>query len=316
MAASCGSGDGGGVAGIAGGETTTTAGGAGQASGADTTGGSTDATVGPLAGSGVLGLVGADLSPDAEACIATALAGDPGLAEATASGSDISALTETQQATVSAALVECVPQDELGSALADSISEGLDPTSPQAMSADVERCFAERMTGNSGQEVVLGFLALDADQPLPPGTREPVLDTLVTCIPGPVLVGFFTADPETAGAFDAACLETTYSNVDNLRSFWAPLVDNPGAEFDTLPPDDLSQIMNPILGCMRFGALVAQEFEGSVQLSEATIACIDEAFSSDPAVAQALITGSDPPPSFEAALIACLTPEELLAIGQ
>lgn len=255
----------------------------------------------------------ADLDPSEVACIVEALAGDDTLTELATNDTDFDALSVDQQADVMVAAFDCAPD-----AIAEEFSSfaGDDDA---ALPPEVAECFVEAMSSDNPErrDVIIGFTSLGAERPVPEDSRESVVDTLVDCIDGDAMSQLLTdellSDPDLAPAVDVDCVGGNFGG-ETMRPMWEALVDNPGADFDQLDAEQMGPLLDAIFGCISFGRVIAAEAAADgVDLSEDTIACIDVAMA-DIDIAKLIETGEGAE-QIGGAMLGCLSPEELQAIG-
>lgn len=146
--------------------------------------------------------------------------------------------------------------------------------------------------------------------PAPPETIDDGAAFLATCFNfGELIAGLFSSDPQFADVIEPDCIRSVFDE-ETSTALFAELLANPTAFDDDEVPESLAVIFE----CFQFGQLMATQFAGLVDLTEAEITCIDEAFTSDEAIA-AMLGGADLPPGVEQSFLACLSPETLQALG-
>jgi len=261
--------------------------------------------------------VSGDLTAEAEDCITSNALTDLSLSTSLVVGgddADITDLSPEDQVRFSEIIIECSTPEALGQLLSDGFADGAGFASPPEM-AD---CFTNALAAESGPHLLVGMASFDTDAPQPEQSKGPLVDTLTDCVPASLLSTVVTADPELAELADPACIEAAYGgNGDALRPLWEAMVENPDTDFDSLPPEVAAPLVEPILGCISMGKIVANEAAaGGVTLSDETITCIDVE-ATKLGVIDTIALGEEPDEADEAALglaiLDCMTPEELEA---
>ena len=101
-----------------------------------------------------------------------------------------------------------------------------------------------------------------------------------------------------------------------MEQFWRLFLDNANAEFEELALDQQALIVGPFFECVSFGvAVAAGAAEDGVDLSDGTIACIDDTIDSAALLDAFLRGGPFDESQFVDAILNCLSPEELATLG-
>lgn len=257
---------------------------------------------------------GGRLTDEQLACALQSLAAQSDLLTRTLGADDPLTLAIDDQADLAIIAFDCAPD-----AFANDFVDGFNGASDVSLPPDVTECLIVAMgsDGPNRRDVVLGFAALGTESPVPLAAQDAVIETMVTCLPGNVFADAVVAqalgDPAFASALDLVCLESAFDG-EVMRPLWSALVTNPGADFDALAPETTGPMLQAMFDCLSFGQIIAAEAAiADLTLSEETIDCID-----DELVGLDILTaleGAGPPPGFTAALVECLSPAELAAIG-
>jgi len=256
---------------------------------------------------------GSDLTPEQLSCAIGELAGNIDLFGRANDAADVQDLSLDDQADLAIIAFDCAPE-ALANEFSQALSQGAgdDITFPP----EVGECFAARMASGSPErrQVILGFSALGSEVPVPVEAQGPVVDTMVQCIPGNVFADAVSAsaleDPALADALDVDCLAVGLDG-DALRPMWQAMVENPAADFDSLDGAEVAPLLDAVFGCISFGQIMAAE--AGIDLAPDTIACIDDSLI-ELNLASMIETGEGAE-EVGLAMLACLSPEELEALG-
>ncbi len=250
--------------------------------------------------------------PEVEACLYGKIADDEQLLASLISGQDFEDLEDVEQARVASLAINCAEPGVLGDYMVDSFSDGSGIDAPDEMGV----CLEDRLRGPDGEQVILGFIAVGDDRPAPDSARQPLIDTMVECLPGSLFADAITSeiseDPSMADAIDSDCVAEGYEDPSITEDFWTAFVDSPDAEFEDLPPEVQAQFMAPIINCLSFSSIIAAEAEADgVTLSQSTLDCIDDEIA-DSGLMEDLFAGGEPDEAvLGGAILGCLTAEEL-----
>lgn len=248
-----------------------------------------------------------ELTGDEMACLFSALGDDAELAAA-AMGDRFDDLPIEQRADLTTVMFECAPETT-----AASFSEALSGGAGTDLPPEISECLVDSMTtAPDKRDIIIGFVALGDEQPVPEPSQAPLIETMVTCFPGSALIeagaSDMVADPVFEEAMDLECLGDRLDG-ETMRPIWTALVENPGADFEELEPESIEPMMNGMFSCMSFGRVIAAEAAADgVELSEETVACID----TDLAELDFFQAMNDPAAQQDIglAVLGCLSPEE------
>lgn len=252
--------------------------------------------------------------PDVEECLIDTIGTDPDLARALKAleSDEITDLALDDQLTVFELTGDCAGAEVLGELTGQSFAEGADLEAAPGVGS----CLGEAMVADDGPLVMAGFAGLETPGGVPPEARDALIETMTKCIPGTMIGNIIateaTSDPELAGAVDPGCVRRAYLDVD-IEPLWTAFVDTSGTlDFGQLPPDLEAAVMGPLLGCISFGAVLAEELAASeVELSESTVACLDDEFRSSNLISEILAGGEPNEEQLGLIMFSCLTPDEL-----
>ena len=254
---------------------------------------------------------------EVEACLYGEIADDEQLLAALISGQDFEDLEDVEQARVASLAINCAEPGVLGDYMVDAFSEGSGIDAPDEMGD----CLEGRMRGPDGEQVILGFIAVGDDRPAPESARQPLIDTMVECLPGSLFADAITSeiadDPSMADAIDEDCVAEGYEDPSITEDFWTAFVDSPDAEFEELPPEVQAQFMAPIINCLSFSSIIAAEAEADgVTLSQSTLDCIDDKIA-ESGLMEELFAGGEPDEAvLGAAILGCLSADELQQMAE
>lgn len=263
------------------------------------------------------------VSPSSEQCMLDGLLAEPDLLGAIITAgpdADVADLSEPDQLAAVELGLSCVTAEEISA----SIQAGFDAdVASQALAGEAADCVGTRLTDDSDPDRTQLLLALVAvgDDQLPTPEQGTLLTALmVECIDAGFLVDATLAsvvdDPLLATAIDRGCLDSAIDNEAYMERFWGLFVANSDTEFEDLSAEQQLTIVGPFFECVSFGTVTAASAaEEGVSLSSDTIACIDGAIETDELV-DAFVSGGELDESrFVAAVLSCLTPAELAALG-
>lgn len=158
-------------------------------------------------------------------------------------------------------------------------------------------------------QALRAIVHVTADEPVPEDTIDPGARVMARCVDiGELLANTFGSAPELAALIDLDCVRSL--DEDAAVALFAGSFRDPDSEDPAVRADSFRAIRP----CMQFGQLMADSFAPQATLTAAEISCIDAAFDTDE-VFDAMIAGADLPPSANDALLACLSPATLQALG-
>jgi len=264
----------------------------------------------------------ADISPTSEECMLEGLLDDVDLlAAVVAAGPDaeLSDLGEQDQVAAVELGLSCVTTDELSKTIAASFDADL---AAEALVGDAADCVSGMLTDESNPDraqLLLGLVAVSEDLTASPEQSDLLIHMMVECIDSDFLIEATLSgidNPLLDTAVDRTCLDATVGADSYLEQFWGLFVENAHSEFEDLAPADQAIVVGPFFECVSFGTVIdASAAEAGVELSTGTIACIDDAIDTGTLV-DAFVSGEDFDESqFIAAVLPCLTAEELAALG-
>ncbi len=261
---------------------------------------------------------GENLSPSELACVVKGLAAQPDLLASAISGAEFEDLALDDQVDTALIALDCAPEAAAGQ-FTDGFTENLADAQP-VMGAELGGCLVDRLDRSNPdrRKVLMGFAALGEEEPLPPDAEKALIDTISTCVPGPVfaewLIAEFADEPQMADVIDTTCVRTAFPD-ETVRQFWEATV-SAGGSMDDVDPEATAPLMNALFSCMSMGRIVADQMAADgIDLSDETIACIDAEMADENLAA--MMSGSDAEGEARvtAILIGCLSPEELAGLG-
>lgn len=267
--------------------------------------------------SGVLDDFGLYQIPDdVEACAIAELEDLPDVAAAIKEDDDAIFADPIARDQIAEALTGCLSGAEFARILADGLSAGGTELGP-----DVEPCMAVALDDDTVRRDLLAAsieAASRDDGTFPESAYEP-LRQIFACFSKVLIdqfvVGLASEFPgaDIEAAVDRVCVDGVVGSDDFVDAIIAAAAQ--GLDFAALPPELSGRILGPLLGCIRFGELIAAEAAGSgVTLSPSSIECLNGAFRA-PEIVDAVLQGEEISPDDAATLITdCLTPEELAAL--
>lgn len=215
-----------------------------------------------------------------------------------------------QQATSIEILLDCAGGRLEGEFL--SSFETTDELADLGFGDEFASCIYREISRDDDEQskVVLALASMTADQAAPEETVDAAATTFARCVDVVTfLIDSFTSDPAAASLMDSDCLRTEIDEAAAADLFAAALRD-PNQE----DPSSMASGFRAFRPCMRFGLLMAEQFEDSVAFNEAEISCIDTAFGTDE-IFDAMISGAELPASATESLVACLEPATLNALN-
>lgn len=262
--------------------------------------------------------LGDDLSPSEIACVVKGLADQPDLFANAVSGTDFDQLPIDDQVDTALIALDCAP-DAAAAQFTDGFTNSVASAQP-AMGAELGLCLVGQLDADNPnrREVLMGFASLGEDVPVPAEAEEALVDSITTCIPGPVfaelMISEFADDPQMASALDTECIRGAFPD-ETMRLFWGAMI-NDGGSMDDVDPEATGPLMSAMFSCLSMGQIMADQAAlGGTVLSEETIACIDTELTGE--TIAAMMTGSDAEGEAQvtAIVLGCLSPEELAGLG-
>ncbi len=253
-----------------------------------------------------------DLPPEMLECVIGELVADRDLALVViqAESEDLLDLDDEQAEQIITLVLTCIDD----ATLAEFVREGFED-SGVALPADVSDCFAGEFDTEAERRALLE-LGLDPDGVPSPEARDLIIDTFISCVPAEVWIEAMGDDLVPGGndeAIDIDCVNTLFSDEAFLRPFLGAAIDG---ELDIdEPTDETVDLFVGIVGCVSFGqAMAAEAAADGVDLSDETIACLDEAFA-DPEIIKMLMLEDDISEDVLGELVfTCLSDEELATL--
>lgn len=263
----------------------------------------------------------ADISASSEECMLEGLVDDVDLLAAiVAAGPDaeLSDLGEQDQLAALELGLSCVTNDELSATIAASFDADLAAAGLVGDSAD---CVSGMLTDESNPDraqLLLGLVVLSDDLSASPEQGDLLVQMMVECIAPDLLIEATLSgidNPLLDAAIDGTCLDATIGADSYLEQFWTLFVENAHSEFEDLAPADQAIVIGPFFECVSFGTVInASAAEAGVELSNGSIACIDDAIDTG-ALVDSFVSGEELDESlFLAAVLPCLTADELAAL--
>lgn len=267
----------------------------------------------------VASAIAGDVPPEVEDCVTRSLFSEPSLFVALIGQGENFVLTDLDfedQVTLGEITIDCAGPELMGEFVAEGFAEGSDMEAPPEM---IE-CFERRFVADDGALVFVGMTAVGEEVTPAEPAQEPLIDTLTECVSGSFLAtaivdDLAAEDPTFAEAIDAECVDTAYAeDPEIIRPLWTEFVLNPQAEFTEVSPTVTASVFSPLFGCLSFGK-VLQAQSPDVDLSDATIECIDTRFA-ELGFFETLLAGEEPDETaLQTVLLECLTSEELLQLA-
>ncbi|MCP5025331.1 MAG: hypothetical protein GY929_03525 [Actinomycetia bacterium] len=253
---------------------------------------------------------------EVEKCVVTGILDDGDLFAATVGLSPSAEMTDLElddQLALLELSVDCAGPELFGQFMAEGFAEGSGMAPPDGMS----ECFAAEFASSDGPPVMAGLVAVGNGVPANPKVRGPVIDALTECVPASfvteAVVVELAADPTFEDAADLECIDLAYAEATTIEPLWAAYVDAPTDDFSDMPPEVAVAVFGPLFNCISFGAVMAAEAAADgVDLSAQSVACIDQELAGA-GLFEAILAGQEPDEAvLAAAILGCLTPEELL----
>lgn len=227
-----------------------------------------------------------DLPQASVECVIDGLVADRELALAviTADSDDLLDLEPAQAEAVIDLTLTCVDDHTL----AELIRSGFEEEG-FSLPAEVSACFAGEFDTVAERRALLE-MGMAGDVEPAPEVRDMLIDTMVVCVPSDVWIEAMGDDLVPGGAgdgVDLACVDELFSDPAFLRPFLTAAI---AGDLDIDDPTPATvDLFTRVIGCVSFGAAVAAEAAADgIELSEPTIACLDEAFA-DPEVIEMLL---------------------------
>lgn len=263
-----------------------------------------------------------DVAPaaDADQCVLDGLVQNPDLVEAALQleiNQSVAAIPLESQLALYRLLVDCAGPELVGSEVGAGFAEGAEL---EVAPGELSECFGAELSGPDGPLVIAGLVAVGEELAPPPESREPLVNTLSTCVPAKLLIDFAVAeladDVTFTDALDLGCVDSSYTGEVSTAGMWEAFLDNPELEFTELDPEVTSGIFGPLFDCISLGTVIAAEAAADgIDLSAATVDCLDAEFAELDIFAK-FLAGEEPDDAvLGAAVLSCLSPEELLALG-
>ena len=174
---------------------------------------------------------------------------------------------------------------------------------------DIGECFFDGISVDDADQSnrIAALVYAGQEQPAPAEAIDPGAELMADCVDlGDLFTQTVATDPAFAQAVDSDCVSSTLDR-DSSETLFGELLTDPAA----LEAGGLPAAFDDVFGCIQFGELFAQQFEGLVDLSEEEITCINVAFQ-DPAAIQSATSGD---PDALSGMLACLEPENLAAFA-
>lgn len=211
-------------------------------------------------------------------------------------------MSSVQLNTLAAASVGC-----------DLVASGLSATDIGDYVPTGTTCMNAWLESSGGGSVFVGLASVGWGQSTPAWAQAHFVDALDSCFTGASfaadVMSVVSADGSLTGAFDAACLATSFDSSGTLRSFAQSLASHPASA--TIP---VSLSDSWVLNCANVGQMVAVAAAADgVALSGSTISCIDSELKGTGVVA-GLVAGTADTDAVGIATIACLTDAEASAL--
>jgi hypothetical protein len=211
-------------------------------------------------------------------------------------------MSSVQLNSLAAASVSC---DMVTVGLADTAVGGYLPTATTCMTAWLE--------SSGGGSVFVGLVSIGWGQPTPSWAQPHLVDALDGCFTGASfaadVMSVVSIDSSLNGAFDSACLATSFDSSGTMRSYAQALVLDPPTAALSISLGDTW-----VLNCANVGQMVAAAAAADgVPLSSPTISCIDSELKNAGAIAE-LVAGTADTDAVGIATIACLTDTEATAL--
>ena len=174
-------------------------------------------------------------------------------------------------------------------------------------------CLNAWLASSGGGSVFVGLTSIGWQQATPAWAQAHLVDALDSCFTGASfaadVLAVVAGNPSLVGAFDATCLATSFDNSGSLRGLAQSLANDPASATLYVSLSDAW-----VLNCANVGQMVAAAAAADgVNLSAATISCIDTELATTGAVA-ALVAGTADTDAVGLATIACLTDAEASAL--
>ena len=263
--------------------------------------------------------LGDNLSPTEIACVVKGLAQEPNLLANAISGTDFDTLELDDQVDTALIALDCAPE-AAAAQFTQSFTDDFSQAQP-TMGMELGDCLVAQLAAENPhrRNVLLGFATLGEDLPVPPEAEGALVDSISTCVPGPVfaewLIAEFADDPAMANAIDTACIRDAFPD-ETIRQFWGAMVSE-GGSMDGVDPEATAPLMNALFSCMSMGQIMADKAASDgVEISDETIACIDEGMAGQDLAAMMDAPDAESEAEFTAIVINCLTPEELAGLGR
>jgi len=229
-------------------------------------------------------------------CLARSAAGDADLLEALIRdpAESYGEIDDAQLDTLAANAVEC-----------RFLEEALGPD-------DSLPCLNEQLTSDNGGRLLVALSSVAQERPVPEPLRPLFVDAMDGCHGAEAMADLILAeaesDPAMASAFDRDCLVSEFEQSGSMRTIWEQVAVDPtqmeGAAFDVGAEIAISATIN----CGSMGSVMAAAAaEEGLELSEESIACIDES-------AEGLDLTDATEEDFGIAMLACLSQDELGAL--
>jgi len=144
-------------------------------------------------------------------------------------------------------------------------------------------CLNEQLTSGTGGRLLVALSLLGQEQPVPEPLRPSFVDAMDSCLDAEAVADLMITgveqDPMLAGAADRDCFVDSFEGSDSVRAIWEQLASDPTQpDLALLAAESLG--VEAALTCISAGTMVvAAAAEAGVEISEDSIACIDEAVS-------------------------------------
>ena len=262
--------------------------------------------------------LGAELSPSEIACVVKGLAAEPALLANAISGVDFEDLSLDDKIDTSLIALDCAPE-AAAAQFTNEFTDSFAETQPE-QSAELGECLMGQLSKDNPdrRNVLLGFASLDEELPIPVDAQGALVDSISTCVPGPVfadmMIAEFADDPAMANAIDTECIRGAFPD-ETMRQFWGAMVTS-GGSMDDVDLEATSPLMNSLFACMSMGQVMADQaaLSGTV-LSDESITCIDTELAGGDLAAMMAGDDAEGEARITAIVIGCLSPEELAGLA-
>ncbi len=269
----------------------------------------------------VLSAISSTVPPAAQACAEEDLLEHPDLYLAIFNAGDLFSITTLptpDQVTLAGIAIECSGPGVLGQFVAEGLTEVADATPP----ATVIDCYETQLQGAQADLVFVGMTAVNEGVAPTDSARQPTIAALDQCLPASFLVSSFVeslgaGDPAYAQAVDVACVDAAYAAAPGtMVPLWTEFVANPQPEFTGVAPTTITTAFAPTFPCLSLAGVVTSQLAlAGIEVSDESLACIDQQLASGEFYQTVLITRTIDPLSVLEILAICLPAEQLAQLG-